>query len=109
MVDFETFRQMALSFPGSTESPHFERTSFRLNKKIFATGAETKNIAVVMLPLIEQSVFCAVDKTMIYPVAGGWGKKGATAINLKKVRKTLLNHALATAYNAIIQKKKTAK
>ena len=37
MVTVGTFRQMALSHPGAVELPHFDRTSFRLNKKIFAT------------------------------------------------------------------------
>ena len=32
-------RTFALSLPGSTEEPHFERTSFRVRGKIFATAA----------------------------------------------------------------------
>jgi hypothetical protein len=35
---------------------------------------------------------------MIYPVPGGWGTKGATYIELIKVKKTLLKDALLTAY-----------
>ena len=31
-------RALALSLPGSTEEPHFERTSFRVRGKIFATA-----------------------------------------------------------------------
>jgi hypothetical protein len=31
-------RAVALSLPGSTEEPHFERTSFRVRGKIFATA-----------------------------------------------------------------------
>ena len=37
MVTVGTFRQMALSLPGAVELPHFDRASFRVNKKIFAT------------------------------------------------------------------------
>ncbi len=37
MVTVGTFRQMALSHQGAVELPHFDRISFRLNKKIFAT------------------------------------------------------------------------
>ena len=37
MVSIETFRKIALSFPEATQEPHLEITSFRVNKKIFAT------------------------------------------------------------------------
>ena len=33
MVDEKIFREMALSFPEVTEQKHFEKTSFRVNKK----------------------------------------------------------------------------
>mgnify|MGYP003577946137 CR=1 FL=1 len=42
MVSIETFRELAMSFPNATEEPHFEKTSFRINKKIFATFDEKK-------------------------------------------------------------------
>lgn len=37
MVSIETFRKLALSFENAAEEPHFEKTSFRVKKKIFAT------------------------------------------------------------------------
>jgi hypothetical protein len=37
MVDLETFRQSALWFPDTIELPHFEKASFMVKKKIFAT------------------------------------------------------------------------
>ena len=61
-------RKLALSFEGTVELPHFERTSFRVNKKIFATMLEKDNLAVLMLSPVDQSVFCTFDKTMMYPV-----------------------------------------
>ena len=39
---------------------------------------EKKKIAVLMFSALEQSVFCAFDKTIIYPVPGGWGLQGST-------------------------------
>ena len=67
MVSFKTFREMALSFPESSELPHFENTSFRIGKKIFATLNERENRACLKLSEIDQSVFCSFDKTVIYP------------------------------------------
>ena len=97
---------MALALPGAIELPHFERASFRVNKRIFATLDEKKKIAVLMFSPIEQSVFCAFDKTVIYPVPGAWGTKGCTYIDLKKIKKNMLKDALACAYNNILAKKK---
>ena len=32
---------------------------------------------MVKLSLVDQSVFCDMNKDAIYPVPGGWGKQGA--------------------------------
>lgn len=105
MVTIEEARKLALSFPEVVELPHFERTSFRVNKKIFATMAEKEKLVMVKLSLIDQSAFCAFDRTIIYPVPGGWGKQGATYIELKKVKKSTLKDALTTAYCGLAPKK----
>ncbi len=106
MVSIKTFRQLANSFPEVQELPHFEKASFRVNKKIFATLAENNCIAMLTLSLIDQSVFCSFDTTVIYPVPGAWGAKGCTYINLKKIKKAMLKDALGCAYNNISTKKK---
>lgn len=113
MVTAESFRQMALSLPGVVEMPHFERTSFRLNmpgkqgsKRIIATMDEKKKIAVLMLSPHEQSVFCAFDKTIIYPVPGAWGRQGCTIFELSKVRKMMLQDALQVVYQEMLNMKK---
>jgi predicted DNA-binding protein (MmcQ/YjbR family) len=89
---------MALSFPEITEEPHFEKTSFRIRKKNFATLDEKTHIAVLKLSLIDQSVFCGIDKTMIYPAEVGWGKHGWTKAELKKISKAILKDLLTASY-----------
>ncbi len=106
MVDAETFRQMALSFPGAVEQPHFEKTSFRAHTKIFATLDAKKKLACLMLSMVDQSVFSAFDKYVIYPVPNKWGQQGATFVELGKIRKSMLKDALTQAYNKIITNKK---
>jgi hypothetical protein len=98
MVDIETVKQMALSFPETDEHPHFERIAFRVKKKIFATLLEKDHTLNLMLTPADQSVFCAFNSKVVYPVPGGWGLKGATTVNLKKIRKTMLKDALTVAY-----------
>ena len=104
MVSTKAFRKLALEFEESSESPHFEKTSFRVKKKIFAT-MDVKNKRVVLkLDEVNQSVFSAFDKTTIYPVNGAWGKQGWTILELSKVRKDLLKDALMVAYCAVAPK-----
>lgn len=53
---------------------------------------------MVMLSPEEQSVFCAAAPGIIFPVPGGWGKKGSTFIELAKVKKSLCRDAMTVAY-----------
>lgn len=105
MVSNTTFRGLALAFDETVEQPHFEKTSFRVNKKIFATLDEKKSIAVLKLSAIDQSVFCAFDPAVIYPVPGGWGKQGWTMLALKKIKTAMLKDVLQAAYCQVAPKK----
>ncbi len=109
MVSIEAFRELALSFPDAEEHPHFNIPSFRIRKKIFATLWEKENKAMLKLSLISQSVFCSYDQAIFYPVPGGWGKQGATFVNLGKVRKDMFKDALTTAYEEVSSKKTNKK
>ncbi len=105
MVSIDTFRQLALSFPEALEESHFEKTSFRVNKKIFATYDEIKKRACIKLSEIDQNVFSTANKTIIFPVDNKWGKQGWTLIEMTKVKKKLFIDALTTAYCEVAPKK----
>ncbi len=107
MVSIETVRQLALSFSDTDEHPHFHLKAFRVKKKIFATLDEKIGRVMVKLSLTDQSVFCAYDKSIIYPVPGGWGLKGATHIELTKIRKDMFKDALTVAYYNTVPVKRT--
>ena len=92
---------MALSFPEAEQAPHFDLVSFRVRKKIFATIHEKHNRVMIKLDPLDQSVFCVFDKTVVYPVPGGWGKSGATFFELSKVKKSMLKDALELAWKRI--------
>ncbi|MEJ6980232.1 MmcQ/YjbR family DNA-binding protein [Pedobacter sp. P351] len=104
MIDIETFRKIALSFPESTEQPHFEKTSFRVRKKIFATLDISNNEACIKLSEIDQNVFSAFNCNIIFPVPNKWGKQGWTLINLNLVHKEMLLDAMNTAYCEVAPK-----
>lgn len=105
MITTKKVRELALSFENTEELPHFELISFRVKGKIFATMDEKVNRVCLMLTPIDQSVFCAFDQTIIYPVPNKWGQKGATYVELKKVRVDLFKDALKQAYLSKTSKK----
>ena len=106
MISIKTFKELALSFPGTAEKPHFEKTSFRVKNKIFATFSEETGLAFIKLSEVDQSVFCSIEKSIIYPVDNKWGKHGWTVIDLKKVKKDILRDALTTAYHEVVKNKR---
>ena len=105
MVSLKVFKQLALSFPDTREQPHFDKSSFRVSKKIFATLDEKNKKATLKLSQTDQSVFCSYDLSVIYPVTGTWGKQGWTTIDLSKIKKSMLLDALTVAYCSVAPKK----
>ena len=100
-----TFQKLALTFPEAAEEPHFEKTSFRVRKMIFATLAAEKAEAVLKLPLHEQAVFSDASGGAIFSVPNRWGEQGWTAVVLGAVETALLEDALTCAYCAVAPKK----
>lgn len=98
MVNVAELRIIALSFPEVTEEPHFEKTSFRVKKKIFATFDFAKKRACLKLTLIEQEVFSLINKQVIYAVPNKWGKQGWTLFELEKIDMEVFSDALQRAY-----------
>ena len=77
------FRKMALSLPEVSESSHMGHPDFRVGGKIFAT--------------LEQELFVQIDPAGFQPVKGGWGRQGATNVQLRSAKKSAVRDALAAA------------
>lgn len=107
------FRQLALSFPATEETPHFERIAFKIiGKRIYATLHEATAIANLKLPLSEQQAFCSFGKKAIYPVPNKWGLQGWTTFELKKLQADVMQEALRAAHEDVFKsaaKKKVGK
>lgn len=98
MQSYEEITTYLQKFPETTELPHFDKISFRVRKKIFAT-LDTKNQRMTLkLSLIDQDVFSAIGKSVIYPVGNSWGKQGWTIFELGSVQTEVLQDALKQAY-----------
>jgi hypothetical protein len=101
MITGELFAQMALSFPGTEQVPHFERVGFKVTgKRMFATYLQKDNTANIFLTPKEQAVFCQMENA-IYPVPNKWGEKGATTFELNSVPQHIVLEALLSAHNNI--------
>jgi len=98
MISLSIYREIALSLAGTTEEAHFEKTSFRVNKKIFATYSKANNTASLKLSEIDQEIFSRIDPGMIYPVPNKWGKQGWTIVELNKIARPIFKDVLKAAY-----------
>ena len=106
MVTGEKFIEMALSFPGTSQKPHFDRIGFNVTgKRMFTTYLEKNNTANIFLTPKEQSLFCKMDTKHIYPVPNKWGEKGATTFELNDLPKEFVLEALLSAYNEVVKRK----
>lgn len=99
MISAQNVRKLALTFDEAEELPHFEKVSFRVKKKIFATLNEKQQRATLKLSESDQSIFSLYgDKMTVFPVPNKWGKQGWTQFLLDKVDEEFFNDALKAAY-----------
>ena len=101
------FSELALSFPHTIASAHFDRTAFKVvDKRIFATLHEESETANIKFSPVDQSVYCLIDKKAIFPVNNKWGLQGWTTFQLARIDHQIMLDALQTAYNDVLKNKK---
>jgi hypothetical protein len=104
-MDAEDFRRIALSLPGAEESSHMGAPDFRVGGRIFATLASQKQgYGNLMLTLEHQAAFVNELPEVFRPIAGGWGRMGATHIRLAAANADVLEGALRTAWKLRLEK-----
>jgi hypothetical protein len=93
------FRRIALNLPGAEEGAHMGSADFRVGGRIFATlASERQGYGNLMLTPELQADFVAEQPDIFLPVAGGWGRNGATHIRLAQANEDLLAGALRAAW-----------
>ena len=98
MVNLESFRKIALADPEAIEDTHFDKLSFRVKKKIFATYNPKKNQVSVKLSLSDQDLYGLIDKNTIYAVPNAWGKQGWTIVELNTINEEIITAIVRSAY-----------
>jgi len=78
---------------------------FRVGGRIFATLASLKQgYGNLMLSPEQQAAFVEEQPDLFLPVAGGWGRMGATHIRLASANEDALAGALRTAWKLRVEK-----
>ena len=101
----KVFRRIALSFEGAEEGSHMGAADFRVGGRIFARLATVgQGYGNLMLTPEQQAAFVAEQPDVFVPIAGGWGRNGATHIRLASANEDLLTGALRAAWKVRIEK-----
>jgi len=99
------FRRLALSLPGAEESSHMGSPDFRVGGRIFATlASQRQGYGNLMLTPELQAELVREAPDVFLPVAGGWGRNGATHIRLAEANENLLAGALQAAWKLRVDK-----
>jgi hypothetical protein len=101
----ENFRRLALSLDGAVEGSHMGAPDFRVGGRIFATlASQTQGYGNLMLTPEQQAAFVEEMPDVFVPIAGGWGRMGATHIRLSAATEDVLAGALHTAWKLRVEK-----
>ena len=83
---------------------------FRVGGRIFATlAAEKLGYGNLLLTPEQQAAFVEELPEVFVPIAGGWGKNGATHVRLAAANEDLLAGALRTAWTLRLAKNAQSK
>ena len=105
-VDPARARDLALALAGASEAPHFHRLAFRTPRKMFATLDATARDLNLMFDPDLRDFYCEQAPHAFAPVAGGWGRMGATRCDLQTVDEATLISALQAAHQLAAPKAK---
>jgi len=97
-VTAKDFRRLALGLEGVVEAEHMNHPDFRVGGRIFATLQPGLKKGMVSLSPEEQARFIEEAPKMFEPVAGAWGRGGATSVLLAAADEEIVGEALTLAW-----------
>src|ERR1700690_4102686 len=99
------FRRIALGLESAEESSHMGAADFRVGGRIFATlASQSQGYGNLMLNSEQQAAFVEELPEVFLPIPGGWGRMGATHIQLAAATEDVLEGALRTAWKLRTEK-----
>jgi hypothetical protein len=105
-MNAKTFRKLALSLPEAHEEPHFDRASFRVGKKIFATMTADGREAMVRVEPMKRLEQLLATQPAVFFSHGAWTtRNGALGVRLGKVNAQLLQDLLLDSWARVAPKR----
>jgi hypothetical protein len=105
----EALRRLALALPEAHEAPHFERTSFRVGKRIFATMTRDGREAMVKLESPDDVEGLLASQPGVFFSYGTWTtRNGALGVRLAKVSAATMRQLVTGAWRSIAPKRAVA-
>lgn len=104
----DDLRKIACALPEVDEAAHFEAVAFRVGGKIFATVKPMGEVTVSLSPE-DQHILCEAHGSSFSPVAGYWGRKGWTRLDLPTLDESLLEQVLRAAWSKAAPRKARGK
>ena len=103
MTTPEHIRDFALSLPEAHEQPHFEKSSFRVGKRIFATLDTATEVLVVKMPVDEQEVLLESHPEVF--ATNSWSAQGWLEAQLATIDPEMAREVLEDAWRRIAPKR----
>ena len=104
----DDIRALALCLPEAEEHPHFDRASFRVRGKIFATlppvGDGGVHKVVLKLPPLVKESLRETDASAIVSL-GGWDKGGWTQLDIERMDSAKLADLIRLAWRQVAPKR----
>ena len=101
-------RALALSLPEAVEEPHFDRASFRVRGKIFATLPPGGEDVVLRLPeLVKESLRQNEAKAYV-ALPGGWDRGGWTQLTIGRMDAEKMADLVRLAWRGVAPKRLVA-
>jgi hypothetical protein len=97
MTTSSVLRAIALSLPGTTEAPHFDRQAFKVARTYATLAADELSVNLKLTP-DEQEFKTMLAPEAFKPIDNAWGRQGWTTVLLDKLGEEELRAALEMAY-----------
>ncbi len=105
----KAFQRFALSLPLAREEPHFERTSFRVGKKIFATMTPDGEEAMVRVspPDLVRSLL-STDEHVFFSYGTWTTKNGSLGVRLGKAEGKMIEALVVESWKHVAPRRAVA-
>jgi len=105
MATHDDVRRLALALPEASEADHHGMSSFRVNRKIFASLRPAEPKMMVRLDPEDQRNLSEGHPGVIEPVPGYWGRRGSTFVWFDRCDEAMVAGLLRLAWSGAAPKR----